>query len=128
MGVVMFKLKKEAVPFFNKWLATKIAGVDFWNVRNISESALERVPDIHIITGHWSMTDNYTKNMCGWEGNKISTEMSEGHYHFTVVVPGVEFSFYNEMGSELNMRDLMDRMQNVIDEWKDEISNRPIEG
>jgi len=128
MANTMFKLKKEAVPFFHDGLATKIADFDFWKTKNVSQSALESIPDIHIITGHYSMTSGNTQRMSGWSGNKRSTEMSEGHYHFTVVVPGVECSFYNEMGSELNMRDLMDRMQCVINEWKDEISNRPIKG
>lgn len=112
-----FRLKKEAVPYFNSELATTIQRFDIWQKNNVDINALEEVQDLYISYGHKSSES--VKNLCGWD--KDGTRML-----FTIHFPSVKFHEHDEFSKGKIVRELMNRIQIHIDDFYSQFINETI--
>lgn len=97
-----YRLKKEAVQFFKKDLATRIHTGDVWEKLNVDEIALEEVEEAYIEYGH-PLGDSGS-SLSGW--NKKGT-----HFHFTIVFPSVKYNEHDKFTKGKLTRELMNNMQ-----------------
>lgn len=71
-----FKIKYEAIQYFDSFLSNKVEPLKYWKENNISENALEKVGDIYITYG---IKDNDYTNLSGWK-----SDGNMAHFHFTL--------------------------------------------
>ena len=120
-----YRLKKEALPFFNHNLATTIADLEFWKKHQVDEKALEEVLPAHIIYGHYSAkkeVDGYdSSSLGGWEPKKGK------EFYFTIRFPSVKFNEMDTFSNGRITRDLMQRIQHQIDSFYRDFNENQIE-
>ena len=117
-----YRLKKEAVPFFNEKLASEIHPYKFWEDKNIDFNALELLIETYIESGHYD--SKHTKSICGWKSKDSDTGMSSARFHFTAYINGIENLDYNNINNERSIRDLMDQLNNALDDWYQDFQRR----
>ena len=101
-----YRLKKEAVQFFKKDLATTICTMDTWNKYGVDTTALEEVEDAYIKYGF--KTSDIGSSLSGWGKEDGS------HFHFTIHYPSVKFMEHDKFSNGKLTRELMDNMQHCI--------------
>jgi len=112
-----YRLKKEAVPFIKEAHATSIYPFDTWNQLGIDIKALELVKDPFITYG--IKTTDKSSSLSGWAADDGS------HFHFTIHFPSVKYREHDKFGKGRQTRDLMDRIQRVIDNYYIDFVNEP---
>jgi hypothetical protein len=99
----LFRLKKEAVPFFKKRFAAKIKPFDFWDSHKIDMAALEEVKTPYISFGHvWNDSTTKLARWCSKNGSEI---------HFTLNFNGMSMQEHDLFTDENNIRNLMEHVE-----------------
>ena len=109
----VFRLKKEAVPFFKEAIATAIMPLDSWaEAYHINEAALEEVKPVYIKYGHDSKPSEHSSStsLCGWDENG-------SHFHFTIYFPSAKYKEYDKFNKGKIVREMMDKIQSSIDSY-----------
>lgn len=107
-----FRLKKEAVPFVLSKHATKIYDLETWNSLGIDINALEEVKAPFIFSGI-KRSDTST-DLSGWNKEDGS------QFHFTINFPSVKFQEHDAFAKGRNVRELMNKIQNAINNFYDQ--------
>jgi len=105
-----YRLKPEAVQFFDKKYSRDVKSLHYWEDLKISLNALEECEKIYLTYGiknNESMTD-----VCGWGNDKQKSE-----FCFTINVLDTSYSDYKILSNELIMRDLMNKVQATINNF-----------
>lgn len=103
----MYRLKKEAVPFFSEKIATKIMDLSTWEENHVDINALEKVEPVRVEYGHVKEGRNYA-SLGGWSADEGT------HFHFTIHFPSVKFMEHDNFGNGKMVRELMDKIQRVV--------------
>ncbi|MDR1884274.1 MAG: DUF1566 domain-containing protein [Prevotella sp.] len=101
-----YRLKKEAVQFFKKELATVVDTMNFWKSKNVDEAALEKA-EAYIIYGNGETRNN----LCGFDSK------NGVHFNFQVKYPVMNYREYTKFRSGESVRELMNRLQDVVDRF-----------
>jgi hypothetical protein len=106
----LFRLKKEALPFFEKKYASCIYDYETWSKINVSQNALEAVEPVFITYGR--KDSDILTSTCSWssEGNKDRGS----RFNFTINIPSHSNEEYRAFADEKNIRTLMDEIQELI--------------
>ncbi len=110
-----YRLKKEAVPFFNEKHACGVHSFDFWESLNVDEKALEEVKPVYISYGN--KTGDSSSSLCGWANGKGS------RFEFTIHFPSVKYMEFDKFSKGKVVRKLMDKIQNNINGFYAEFIN-----
>lgn len=117
-----YRLKKEAVPFFRKDLATAVYDWVTWTkTYNVDEKALEEVEDCFVSYGFETKTGT---SLCGWGNPDSNNEKTKkgAHFHFTIHFPSMKNQEYDLFSKGKLSRDLMDRIQAVLNQFYSEFN------
>ena len=117
-----YRLKKEAVPFFKRELAYAVLSWDTWTkTYNVDPSALEEVEDCFVSYGFETKTGT---SLCGWGNPESNNEKKRkgAHFHFTIHFPSMKNQEYDLFSKGKLSRDLMDRIQNVLNQFYSEFN------
>jgi hypothetical protein len=112
-----YRLKKEAVQFFDKKFATAIHDFDVWKNQGVDIVALEEIEDVYISYGHQSNSKevNY-KSLSAWDKNGA-------HFHFTLNFPSITFMEHDKFSNGKIIRKLMDEIQAKMNSYFVEFNN-----
>ena len=111
-----FRLKKEAVPFFQDKHATAIYSFDTWDSIGVDMKALEEVEPAYITYGHQD-NNNVRTSLSGW-GKEGS------HFHFTLNFPSMEWREHDDFSQGRVLRKLMDEIQVNVDRFYESFLNK----
>jgi hypothetical protein len=117
-----YRLKKEAVPFFRRELTYAVLSWDTWTkTYNVDPSALEEVEDCFVSYGFETKTGT---SLCGWGNPDSNNEKTKkgAHFHFTIHFPSMKNQEYDLFSKGKLSRDLMDRIQNVLNQFYSEFN------
>lgn len=114
-----YRLKKEAVPFFNEKHATAIHSLDTWDSYQVEHKALEEVEDAYIYYG--IKTSEIASSLSGWSKENAS------HFHFTIVFPSVKYQEHDRFNKGRITRKLMDQIQSKINNFYSDFVNEKID-
>ena len=117
-----YRLKKEAIPFFRKGLETAIGDWETWTkTYNVDEKALEEVEDCFVSYGFETKTGT---SLCGWGNPDSNNEKTKkgAHFHFTIHFPSMKNQEYDLFSKGKLSRDLMDRIQAVLNQFYSEFN------
>lgn len=107
-----YRLKRDALPFFDDKYREKVYPYSVWEGMNISLNALEEVEPIYISYGF--NKKGYT-DLCGWGSDDGS------HFHFTVNLPLTNLKEHNLIKER--MPEIMRDIQNIINLKTKDITN-----
>ena len=110
-----YRLKKEAVQFFEEKTATKILSLFEWELRQVDINALEEVQPVYLTYGV-PFSENVTTTS-GWNKDKGS------HFHFTINFPSSDYKRHDEFTNGRMVRELMDKIQNELDYFNEKFSS-----
>ena len=96
-----FKLKDDAVPFFDSEFRQRIESIDFWKQNHVSKSALELVNNIFITRG--IRTSESCTDMFMWDGT--------GKFYFTINVLDMKKNDYDLISRD---KTLMTKLMSCI--------------
>ncbi|MDA0175888.1 hypothetical protein OOZ35_14140 [Mesoflavibacter profundi] len=111
----LYRLKPEAVKFFNENIATIIQTLDDWSNLQVDENALEIVPHPYLTFGH----ENKARKSCslsGWSPEQGS------HFHFTIIFPSHKYEEYDVFRNGKMTRELMNKIQSCISNFQTKLS------
>ena len=109
-----YRLKKEAVEFFQEKHATAIYSLDTWDSLGVDMKALEEIKEPYLKYGIKQSENSST--LGGWD--------KEGsRFEFTICFPSVEFREHDKFSKGKLTRELMNRIQQQIDYWFIEFVN-----
>ena len=121
-----FRIKKEAVPFFNQNVATAINDLDTWKKYQVDEKALEEVEPLYITYGHAGerSSDYGTKysSLSGWSDGSTNNQKGS-HFHFTLNFPSVKFREHDEFLKGKTVRNLMEKIQSQLNYFYQDFIN-----
>lgn len=103
-----YRLKKEAVQFFQEKFATSVYSWDVWNKNGVDDKALEEVEPMHITYG--IKTSKSGSSLSGWDN-------SGTHFHFTINFPSVKYEEHDKFSNGKVVRGLMDKIQSQVDRF-----------
>src|SRR6187431_175415 len=103
----LYRLKKEAVQFYNPKHAKSIYEMPTWIDAGVYESALEEVEKVFIKSG--IKRSEMSSDLSGWSDN--TTQI-----HFTIEIRGVSYQDSDKIVDSINVRGLMDKFQKVIND------------
>lgn len=109
-----YRLKKEAVQFFNKNIATTVCDIETWKKYQVDKLALEEVEEMYLTFGH---DKGGHDSLSGW-GNGDGS-----HFHFTVNFPSVQYFESDKFMNGKISRRLMDKIQCEINGFYEEFLN-----
>lgn len=101
----MYRLKKEAVPFFNEKMATQILDLDQWEKYKIDINALEKVEPVRL---EYGQKDAIYTHLSGWSHDDGS------RFHFTIYYPSAQYRDHDIFSKGNMIRELMDEIQRII--------------
>lgn len=102
-----YRLKKEAVPFFQEKHATSIYSYETWEGLGVDQKALEEIEVPFLVFGHQSLTNDRASTLSGWN--------AEGsHFHFTINFPGTKHREHDKFSNGKVVRSLMNKIQDQI--------------
>lgn len=101
----LFRLKREAVPFFKDIYTTDVGSWETWMARGISENALEELPKVYMSYGH---KDGNHTSLCSHEWKDSSAK-----FKFELNITDVSADLYGELKSEKNIAEMIAHMENV---------------
>lgn len=102
-----YRLKKEALPFFDEKYHCQIGDLKYWNCHDINRNAIEKVENCRVEYGH--IKDIGTTQLCGWRSSE-----AECHFNFRVVVPDSTSDLYQRLRRDDAIRDIMNVIQNDL--------------
>jgi hypothetical protein len=109
-----YRLKKEALKFFNQDLATKVLPLHEWEVNHsVDENALEEVKPAYVTYG---FKENNGSSLAGWTNQEHNKGHVGSHFHFTLHFPSTKFQEHDKFCKGRMVRELMDRIQNNLDQ------------
>lgn len=111
-----FRLKREAVEFFQSKYTTAVHELSTWSDLGVDEKALEKVEPAHITYGHKNL-NNSSANLAGWGGEDGS------HFHFTIHFPSMKFMEYDHFKKGKMTRKLMNEIQDKINYFYSEFQS-----
>jgi hypothetical protein len=111
----MYRLKKEAVEFFQEKHATAIYSADTWDSLQVDAIALEEVKNPYLKYGIKQSENSST--LGGWDKEGSSFE-------FTIVFPSTEFHEHDKFSNGKLTRELMNKIQQQINYWYIEFANK----
>lgn len=119
-----YRLKTEAVKFFQEKYATKVLDFADWQKIGVDENALEEVGQAHIVYGHESQRGSgdqayKTSSLSGW-GDDSS------RFHFTIHFPSVKFMEHDKFANGKVVRELMNKFQRSIDSFYQDFTNNEL--
>lgn len=109
--MTLYRLKKEAVPFFHEKHAIAIKDFEDWKNLGVDPKALDVVEEAVVTYGH-KVSDNST-SLSGWDEDGA-------HFLFTIRFPSVKFSEYDKFKNGKIVRELMDKIQREISHFYSE--------
>lgn len=112
-----FRLKKEAVQFFHKDLATSICEFDFWKKKGVDINALEEVEEMYIKYGH--KTSENSSSLSGWDEKGT-------HFHFTIYFPSTKWMEHDKFVNGKITRELMNEIQSEINDFYVRFNNNEL--
>lgn len=104
-----YRLKKEAVPFFNDELARTIKTMDRWRELGADDNALEKVEDVYVSSG--IQTSENASSVAGW------SQKYGSHFHFTINFPSVKWEENDRFTNGKHSRELMDKIQRAVSDF-----------
>ncbi|RZJ33753.1 MAG: hypothetical protein EOO51_12665 [Flavobacterium sp.] len=110
-----YRLKKEAVRFFNEKHSTTIQTFDYWDRLGVDDKALEIVEDAFISYGH--KTSDISSSLSGWSADDGSK------FHFTLHFPSVKFMEHDKFSKGKPVREMMDKIQKHVNYFFAEFVN-----
>lgn len=105
-----YRLKKEALPYFDKKYYTSIKDMDYWDKVNISKNALEKVDLVYLTYGIDKGNNLTTLN--GWSGRD-----SQARFDFTINFNQIDHEKFEKIKTDSNIRIMMERIQDVMTEF-----------
>ena len=111
----LFRLKKDATPFFNQSFRAEIKDLTYWESNNISMLALEKVEPVFITYGY-KQSDTSTW-LSGW-GNSKGENVA--HFDFTLRFNGMAHDRYETFVNGDHVRGLMEKLQRATNEYLDD--------
>ena len=115
-----YRLKKEAVQFFQEKYATSIQPFDVWKNAGVDEKALEEVEDAYLAYGHQDR-NNKSSSLGGWDKDNGQ------YFHFTVNFPSVKWLEHDKFSNGKVIRELMNRIQQNINYFYQDFVNKELE-
>jgi hypothetical protein len=110
-----YRLKKEAVIFFKETHATRICSLDIWEGLGVDITALEEVGDPYLSYGIKQSENSST--LGGWN--------EKGYrFEFTIHFPSVSFYECDSFSNGKLTRELMNRIQNEINNYYVQFSEK----
>lgn len=104
----IYRVKKQAVPFINEKYVSKVYDLETWEKIGLDINALEQVEPAYISYGIKSEDNSSLSTTSGWSAKNGSK------FCFTINFPSLEYLEYNKFCKERNIRDLMDKIQNFL--------------
>lgn len=119
----MWRLKKEAVPFFKEKLATAVRDWDYWEKLGLDEQAIEKVEAPVITYGHAMEKERgyETSWLGGWSGDGKDKGTK---FHFTISFPSVTMYENDKFSNGKHVRALMNRIQSEANSWYSEFNTK----
>ncbi len=111
-----YRLKPDAVQFFNAKISTSILSYEEWENYNVDIKSLEIVEDAYLTYGHKDK-DNRGSSLSGWSENEGQ------HFHFTLHFPSVKFGEHDRFCKGKMTRELMNRIQITVNNIYLQFSN-----
>lgn len=108
----LFRLKKEALPFFEYKFKNISKPADWWRDKSISNTALELAPKAYIRQGISIGNDESYKKMSSHTSNTELTEV-----HFTLCIDSTSNRDYNEFIKEGNVRELIEALEETANDF-----------
>lgn len=105
-----FRLKPEAVQFFQEKHSTAIYSFDTWEKIGVDVNALEEIEDAYLTFGHKDK-NNMGSSLCGWDGDNGS------HFHFTIHFPSTKFQEHDRFANGRVVRDFMNEIQRKVNNF-----------
>jgi hypothetical protein len=105
-----YRLKKEAVPFFNEECATKILDLKTWKEYQVEEKALEEVEEACVYFG--ARYSEKSSSLCGW--SNLKKKDGGAYFSFSIRFPSVKYEEFDRFSNGKIVRELMDRIQNQV--------------
>lgn len=106
----LYRLKKEAVPFFEYKFKNRAEKMDFWRDNHISSEALEQAPKAYIKLG--IKTSDISTTISGWEGPKSLTDIA-----FTLMINDTSNAYYHKFTQDGNVRELLEELEKTANEF-----------
>lgn len=110
----LYRLKKEAVPYFKEKHATAIYSYETWEKLGIDDNALEEVKAVYLSCGH--KINDISSTLSGWDKDGA-------HYEFTIHFPSMKFREYEVLSKGRMMRELMNEIESVINRSQEQFLN-----
>lgn len=104
----LFRIKKEAVQFFDSKFATWVQPIQTWEKFQVHINALEEVEKVMVIYGLKHPDSNYT-DLGHWSGESQSSS-----FHFTIQVSQQNHNEYDEFSKTENIREIMNDIQDIL--------------
>ncbi len=105
-----YRIKKEALPFFDNKFASKIYSLPTWMGMHIPKQALEEVSDCFVSYG--IKKENDVTILCGWDSKNQTA-----HFDFTVHFLNCSNEQYNYINTNDKVHILMDRLTAVAKQF-----------
>lgn len=105
----MFRLKKEAVPYFKEKHATSIYSYATWEKLGVDDRALEEVKSVYLSYGH--DMNSGSKTLCGWDENG-------SRFQFTIHFPSLKYKEHDMFSKDRMIRELMNKIQSDINDFQ----------
>ena len=110
-----FRLKRDAVPFFNKKYTTEVQEFDVWKSWKIDINALEEVESVFMTYGH--KTSENVNSMCEW-GNKDGAK-----FFFTLNLPTMSRGQFEAFKQPKVLRQFMNDCQKTANIYFEGLDN-----
>lgn len=117
MKTKLYRLKNDAVQFFDDKHSKKVKPISYWFEIGVSIYALDEVEPIFITYG--IRTSDISTSVSEWDSNG-----STAKFHFTINAYDISLKEYNFLKEEKNIRDMMNNIQNEISNFIDEKLNK----
>ena len=112
-----YKLKEDAVPFFDQRLAMKVENIEFWDKNHVSINALDEVGNVYITYG--IKINEISASLAGYDGN-----LKEGKLHFTLNISDLTSNEYESLTSQNGeLRNLMSEIQHCVNMFIDTLDD-----
>lgn len=112
-----YRLKPEAVQFFQERHSTSIYSYETWDGLGVDKKALEEVKEVYLSYGY--KTSENSSSLSGWSAEKGSD------YVFTIHFPSMKFREHDKFSKGKIIRKLMDEIQTKMDYFFQDFINNP---
>ena len=103
----LFRIKKEAVQYFDKKYAKAVYRLPTWEDCKVSPNALEEVEKVYLV--HGIKKSERGSDLSSWSDH-------ETQIHFTIKINDSSYKQHDHFTNEVNVRMLMDKIQYFLNE------------